>query len=127
MIALLDIVVIILDLIIQIQYAYVQIIFKLLMHLAVRRYEIVYIYIFILYTGSSTTLPTGCTKQCVNGGVCNIVNGQQVCYCQLGFSGDYCEVQGWLELIIYFVKLIFKLIRYSKSLLCWFMSSWKLL
>jgi len=86
-----------------------------------------FVYIFILYTGSSTTLPTGCTKQCVNGGVCNIVNGQQVCYCQLGFSGDYCEVQGWLELIIYFVKLIFKLIRYSKSLLYWFMSSWKLL
>ncbi|CAF1071285.1 unnamed protein product [Adineta steineri] len=38
--------------------------------------------------------PTICTKTCVNGGVCNIVNGQQVCWCQLGFSGENCEIQG---------------------------------
>lgn len=35
-----------------------------------------------------------CTKTCVNGGVCNIVNNQQVCWCQLGFSGANCEIQG---------------------------------
>jgi hypothetical protein len=35
-----------------------------------------------------------CSKTCVNGGVCNIVNNQQVCWCQLGYSGDSCELQG---------------------------------
>ncbi|CAF1046582.1 unnamed protein product [Rotaria sp. Silwood1] len=35
-----------------------------------------------------------CTKLCVNGGVCNIVSGQEVCWCQLGFTGPNCEVQG---------------------------------
>ncbi len=35
-----------------------------------------------------------CSRTCVNGGVCNIVNGQQVCWCQLGFNGPNCEIQG---------------------------------
>ncbi|UJR13808.1 hypothetical protein I4U23_000819 [Adineta vaga] len=35
-----------------------------------------------------------CAKTCVNSGVCNVVNGQQVCWCQLGFSGEHCEIQG---------------------------------
>lgn len=48
----------------------------------------------MLYTGSVTTNPGVCTKLCVNGGVCNIVNGQQVCWCQLGYSGANCEIQG---------------------------------
>ncbi|CAF3306559.1 unnamed protein product [Rotaria socialis] len=44
----------------------------------------------------TTTNQAICSKRCVNGGVCNIVNGQEVCWCQLGFSGAYCEIQGIL-------------------------------
>jgi hypothetical protein len=35
-----------------------------------------------------------CNRTCLNNGVCNIVNNQQVCWCTLGFSGSYCELQG---------------------------------
>ncbi|CAF0728861.1 unnamed protein product [Adineta ricciae] len=35
-----------------------------------------------------------CNRTCINGGVCNVVNGQQVCWCTLGFSGSFCELQG---------------------------------
>ena len=42
-------------------------------------------------TAASTTT---CTRRCVNGGVCNIVNSTQVCWCLLGFSGSFCELQG---------------------------------
>ncbi|CAF2997008.1 unnamed protein product [Rotaria sp. Silwood2] len=42
----------------------------------------------------TSTIQPRCTKLCVNGGVCNVVNGQEVCWCQLGFSGVHCEIQG---------------------------------
>ncbi|CAF3420099.1 unnamed protein product [Rotaria socialis] len=35
-----------------------------------------------------------CSRTCFNGGVCNIVNGAEVCWCTLGFSGSFCELQG---------------------------------
>lgn len=47
----------------------------------------------------TTTGPTSgtCTRTCVNGGVCNIVNGTQVCWCLLGYSGSFCELKGQLN------------------------------
>ncbi|CAF1169693.1 unnamed protein product [Rotaria sordida] len=44
-------------------------------------------------TGTNT-YQAACSKVCVNGGVCNVVSGQHVCWCQLGYSGPHCEVQG---------------------------------
>ncbi|CAF3703948.1 unnamed protein product [Rotaria sordida] len=35
-----------------------------------------------------------CNRTCLNGGVCNIVNGTQVCWCGLGYTGSSCELQG---------------------------------
>jgi hypothetical protein len=37
---------------------------------------------------------TVCNRTCLNNGVCNIVNNQQVCWCTLGYAGSYCELQG---------------------------------
>jgi hypothetical protein len=55
-----------------------------------------------VHIGSGTTGQLICTLPCVNGGVCNIINGQQqVCLCPLGFSGANCEIQGWF---IHFYK-----------------------
>ncbi|CAF0740142.1 unnamed protein product [Rotaria sp. Silwood1] len=38
--------------------------------------------------------PGVCNRTCVNGGVCNIVNGANVCWCASGFTGANCELQG---------------------------------
>ena len=43
---------------------------------------------------TTTTNQFSCNRTCVNGGVCNIVNGSEVCWCTLGFSGSFCELQG---------------------------------
>ncbi|CAF0995113.1 unnamed protein product [Adineta steineri] len=45
-------------------------------------------------TGTAVVSPTTCNRACVNGGVCNIVSNQQVCWCTLGYSGSFCEIQG---------------------------------
>ncbi len=65
-----------------------------------------------MFIGTGTTNPinpTGCSRPCVNGGVCNIVNGQEVCWCQLGFSGANCEVQGQLFSILFLALFFTKL------------------
>jgi hypothetical protein len=54
-----------------------------------------------VHIGSGAIGQLTCTLPCVNGGVCNIINGQQICSCQLGFSGANCEIQGWF---IHFYK-----------------------
>jgi len=79
-------------------FVHVQIIFnQLSMHRVVRN-ELVLVlnrdFLFHIYSGSVTPSQGTCTKMCANGGVCNVVNGQEVCWCQLGFSGSNCEVQG---------------------------------
>ena len=38
-----------------------------------------------------------CNRTCLNGGVCNIVNGSEVCYCPSGYLGSFCEIQGELK------------------------------
>ena len=48
----------------------------------------------IFFIAPVTPIQVRCTKTCVNGGVCNIVNNQQVCWCQLGYDGANCEIQG---------------------------------
>ena len=85
-----------------------------------------FLFIFVVLIAPVTPNQGVCTKNCVNGGVCNIVNNQQVCWCQLGFSGANCEIQGrtWFVLIMSFER---RFIRYPKSMLCWFLSSRNLL
>jgi len=54
-----------------------------------------FLHILILNIGTGAAPGQAfCNRTCVNGGVCNIVNNQQVCWCTLGFSGSYCELQG---------------------------------
>ena len=75
-------------------YAHAQIIFnRFIMHPVVRNCKKIFMYISCFYIGTAIA-QTYCTRTCVNGGVCNVVNGQQVCWCSLGFSGANCEIQG---------------------------------
>lgn len=82
-----------------------------------------------MYIGSITPNQAACTKTCVNGGVCNIVNGQQVCWCQLGYSGTNCEIQGNNYISIHSFNYLLTNIFFScsKSLYCWCMFSWYML
>ncbi len=45
-------------------------------------------------TASAGQAQTVCNRTCLNNGVCNIVNNQQVCWCPLGYAGAFCELQG---------------------------------
>ena len=75
------------------------------MHLVVRRRSHSLIRVTIIcFLGTVNPLQAACTKTCVNGGVCNVVNGQQVCWCQSGFSGDHCEIQGRLNVLVWFIS-----------------------
>ena len=87
-------------------------------------FHLIFLHLFFVFlfdrVGSITPTSVTCNRLCVNGGVCNIVNGQSVCWCPLGYSGSNCEIQGIRNTNERIQRTKFVLIflfRYSKSML----------
>ncbi|KAF2352146.1 EGF-like domain [Trinorchestia longiramus] len=45
---------------------------------------------------TSTDLPQLCTKNCLNGGTCSLINGFEMCQCPFNYTGAYCEAYRYI-------------------------------